>query len=152
MVALTRWSPFDELARWNPFDNGGSLFPREFWTRLRPSELDVEWSPRCDVTELENELVVHAELPGVAEKDLSVTVEGACLSVRGEKRSEKIEKEKGKTYSERFFGSFERRIPIPEGVDQAKIEARLKDGILEIHVPIPAATRPEAKKIEIKVS
>ncbi len=61
------------------------------------------------------------------------------------------EEEKGRAYSERFFGSFERSIAIPEGVDQAKIEANLKDGVLEVRIPMPAkAEAPAKQKIEIK--
>ncbi|MBI2766935.1 MAG: Hsp20/alpha crystallin family protein [Chloroflexi bacterium] len=148
-TTVTRWNPFTEIERIWPRD----LFSGDFFGRLRPGgELAVEWSPRCDVTENDNAIVVHAEIPGVEAKDVTITVEGSELLLRGEKQSEKKEEKEGRTYSERFFGSFERAIAIPEGVDASKIEAKMKDGVLEVRVPRPAASKPGAKKIEIKVN
>jgi HSP20 family protein len=73
------------------------------------------------------------------------------LTLRGEKRSERKEEEKGRTYSERFFGSFERRLAIPESVDVDRIEAKLKDGVLEVTLPKRAPEPKEpGRKIEIK--
>lgn len=139
------------LIRRHPlFDDLTAFWPRELFSRLREGGSMAEWSPRCDVTEGDDAIVVHAELPGVAAEDMEVSVADSRLIVRGEKRQEKKEEEGGRSYSERFFGSFERTIAIPAGVDQSKIEAKLKDGVLEVHVPLPEARKPEAKKIEIK--
>ncbi len=144
MAALTKWNPFEDL--W-------TLSPRELLGRLKPGDgAEFEWSPRCDVTETEDAIVVHAEIPGVEAKDLEVTIQGSSLVVRGEKRVEKSETAKGRSYSERFFGSFERAVPIPEGVDESAIEARLKDGVLEVRVPLPAASKAEPRKIAITVA
>lgn len=143
MADVTRWNPFDELAAWRPRD----LFA---WLRNGEGSMGVEWSPRCDVTESDGTIVVHAELPGVEAKDIDVTVDGRNLVVRGEKCSEMKEDKEGRTYSERFFGSFQRSIALPEGVDTGKIEATTKDGVLEVRVPRPAAAKPEARKIAIK--
>jgi HSP20 family protein len=113
----------------------------------------MEWSPRCDVTESDEALVVHAELPGVEAKDMDVSIHEGVLIVRGEKRSERKEEEEGKSYSERFFGSFERRIALPATVDEDKIDASLKDGVLEVRLPKSApAPPPEARKVEIKTA
>jgi HSP20 family protein len=138
------------LVRWNPFEEFGSLVPREWLARFGfPAE--TAWSPRCDVTERDDAIVVHAELPGVDVKDMEVTVENGVLTLRGEKRSERKEEEKGRTYSERFFGSFERRLAIPESVDVDRIEAKLKDGVLEVTLPKRAPEPKEpGRKIEIK--
>ncbi|MGE0705943.1 MAG: Hsp20/alpha crystallin family protein [Vicinamibacterales bacterium] len=144
---LTRWNPFAELERVWPRD----LFGGDLFGRLRPGgEFAVEWSPRCDVSEEDGAILVHAELPGVEAKDIDVSIEESRLVIRGEKRTEKKSEEKGKTYSERFFGSFERTIALPDGVDAGKIEAKVKDGVLEVRVPKPAVMKPEAKKIEVK--
>lgn len=140
------------VARWNPFEELGSLVPRDWLARFGVTA-ETAWSPRCDVVEREDAIVVHAELPGVEAKDAEVTVEDGVLTVRGEKRSERKEEAKGRTYSERFFGSFERRLTIPENVDADRIEARLKDGVLEVILPKRAPTPKEpGKKIEIKAS
>ena len=148
MANVTRWNPFDEMLSLRPTN----LFNRDFFNWLgNDTSGDVAWSPRCDVTEADGVMVIHAELPGVERKDMEISVEGGMLTVRGEKRTEKKQEEKGRTYSERFFGSFERSIAIPEGVDQAKIEADLKDGVLEVRIPMPAkAEAPAKQKIEIK--
>ena len=135
MTGLARWSPFD-ITRWDPLEELRSLWPRDLFGRLLPEgKLAVEWNPRCDVTESETEIVVHAEIPGVDPKDMEVTVRDGMLHVRGEKREEKKEEAKGRAYSERFFGSFERALAIPATVDESKIEAKLKDGVLEVHLP-----------------
>ena len=142
MAGLTRWSPFDDIA---------ALWPRELFARPWPDGgMKLEWSPRCDVSETETEVLIQAELPGVEQKDMEVSIREGVLYVKGEKRSAKKEDEKGRSYSERFFGSFERALTIPANVDETKIEARLKDGVLEIHLPKTTPTVPAAKKIEIK--
>lgn len=147
MTYLTRWNPIEDMLDAWPT----SLFNRDLFTSRRgDGASDITWSPRCDVTETDGTMVVHAELPGVDQKDVEVTLEGGMLTIRGEKRSEKKEEEKGRTHSERFFGSFARSISVPEGVDQSKIDAKFKDGVLEVRVPLPAAAKSEAKKIAIK--
>lgn len=140
MSNITRWNPFAEIDR---------LLPRDLFARFGETSPET-WQPRCDVTQGDGVLVVHAELPGVEAKDMEVSIQGNRLVIRGEKRSEKKEEKEGRTYSERFFGSFERAIPIPEGVDPSAIEAKLKDGVLEVRVPTPAAAANEPKRIEIK--
>lgn len=141
MTSLMRWRPFDELER---------IWPRDLFSRIAPEGgIAVEWNPRCDVTEKDGEVVVHAELPGVAPEDIEVEVRDSMLHIRGEKKVEKEAKEEGRTYSERFFGSFERSIAIPD-VDTEKVTAETKDGVLEIHLPRKEPVKPAAKKIQIK--
>jgi HSP20 family protein len=132
VTAVTRWNPFEDLASFSPRD----LFGRDFLGWLRPDgEVAFEWRPRADLTESENEIMVHAELPGVDPKDIEVTVEAGMLSIRGEKRGEKKEEQKGRMYNERFFGSFERRLTLPAEIDDSKIEAKVKDGVLRSVCP-----------------
>lgn len=141
------------LVRWNPFEELVNLWPRDFFSRVEPGgSLAVEWNPRCDVSEGEDAIIIHAELPGVVVQDMEVTVLDSTLRIRGEKRGEKKEEEKGRTYSERFFGSFERTIAIPATVDASKIEATLKDGVLEVKLPRTIPVEPAEKKITIRAS
>lgn len=141
------------LVRWNPFEELVNLWPRDLFSRIEPGcSLAVEWNPRCAVTEAEDAIVVHAELPGVAADDMEVTVSGSTLRIRGEKRGEKKEEAKGRSYSERFFGSFERILTIPASVDAAKIEATLKDGVLEVKLPRVTPAEPAEKKIKVQAS
>ena len=139
---VTRWNPFVELER---------MWPRDLFGRLHAGDdLLAEWRPSCDVTEDETTMTVHAELPGISPEDVDISVEDDSLVVRGEKRSEGEREEHGRKYSERFFGSFERVIPLPGQVDVSKVDATLKDGVLEIRIPKPTADKHQSKKIEIK--
>ena len=141
MTSLTRWNPFDEIA---------ALWPRDLFSRIQPGgAVSVAWSPRCDVNETEDEIIVHAELPGVDPKDIDVSVQDSMLVVRGEKHSEKTEEHGGRHYQERFFGSFERSLTIPVEVEQDKIRATMKDGVLEVHLPRAKKVAVEVKKISV---
>ncbi|MEP7216916.1 MAG: Hsp20/alpha crystallin family protein [Anaerolineaceae bacterium] len=147
MANITRWNPIEDMLNAWP----ASFFNRDlFGWRKGDGPAELAWSPHCDVTEADGTLLVQAELPGVDQEDIEVNVEGGMLTISGEKRCETKEEEKGHTYSERFFGSFQRSISIPQGVDQSKIEAKLKHGVLEVRVPLPASAKSEATKVEIK--
>jgi len=101
-----------------------------------PWETGMEtFSPSIDVREDEKEIVVKAELPGVEDKDVEVLLSGNALTLKGEKREEKEEKEKGYYHMERRYGAFSRVIPLPEGVETEKAEASFKHSILTIRVP-----------------
>jgi HSP20 family protein len=106
------------------------------------------WAPRVDIKETENELVVHAEVPGMKKEDFCVNMKEGVLSISGEKRSE--EKTEGDNWHriERVFGRFQRSFYIPTDVDDKKIKAAYKDGILTITLP----KREEAKRKEIPIS
>ena len=139
--SLTRWDPFAELPRLRPRDLGAWLDEQGF--------MKAEWSPRSEITETEAGIVVRAELPGVAEEDMHVEVSDSMLHIRGEKKSETKEEEKGRTRSERFFGSFERSYALPDGAEVDKIEAKLKDGVLQVTVPVAKRAEPPTKRIQV---
>jgi len=144
MADVVRWNPFDELMSW---------WPRDLLARLQPGgSATLQWSPRCDVKEADNEIVVYAELPGVASADMEVTVRDGLLTIRGEKRTEHTEGEGTKTYTERFFGAFERSLTIPGYVEQEAIQANLRDGVLEVRIPKRKPEEPPTRKIEIRTS
>ncbi|MCA9269345.1 MAG: Hsp20/alpha crystallin family protein [Planctomycetales bacterium] len=108
--------------------------------------------PRLNVSETEKAFEIAAEMPGVDPKDFHVQVEGDSLVISGEKREEKEDKkeEKGRVWhtTERRYGSFRRMIPLPVGVDVAKVEAEYKDGVLHVSMPKSAEVKPH--KIEVK--
>ena len=147
-MAIVRWEPFRELSSlrremdrlFDSFVGRGEGGERE----------SVMLAPNVDVIETNEEITVKADLPGIDEKDLSVTLSENNLIVKGEKRSEKEEKDKHFHRLERRNGFFERVIPIPVSVDPAKITADYQNGVMEIHLP----KKPEAKPkvIPIKVS
>jgi HSP20 family protein len=102
--------------------------------------------PSLEVNETDNEVKVIAELPGLQEKDVNVELRDGVLSISGEKRSETEDKER--RLSERYYGHFERSIPIDD-VDQDKVGASFKDGVLTVTLPKSPTAREKAKRIAI---
>ena len=109
-------------------------------------------SPAVDVVEDDGTYKVTAELPGMTEKEIEVVVSGDTLTLKGEKRQEKEQKEKNFYLSERSYGSFQRSFFIPEGVDRDKIAADFSKGVLTITMPKTAKAVAEQKKIEVKAA
>jgi HSP20 family protein len=146
-----RWDPFDFASQMqSEFDRlmGGWL--PSFRGFRRPNEMGGAWAPRTDVYEHDGSIVVKAELPGVDKKDINVAIEDGDLVIQGERRSEETVNEKDFYRMERSYGSFYRRLPLPEGVSSDKIDAKYADGILEVKVPKPAMKETAPTKIEIK--
>jgi HSP20 family protein len=110
----------------------------------------AEFSPRIDISESDNEVKVVAELPGMEEKDISLTLEDNAVVLSGEKKSDL--EEKGKTYHriERSYGSFQRVIPLGVEVDEDKASASFKSGVLTITLPKAPEAVKQTKKIAIK--
>ncbi len=103
--------------------------------------------PDLDVREDANSISIEAELPGVEEKDVSVTLANGVLTIKGEKKQEKEEKSENYHLTERSFGSFQRSLRLPDTVDDAKVEADFDKGVLKV----TAAKRPEAVKAERRI-
>jgi HSP20 family protein len=150
-MAIERWRPRWGITPWRPFRD------LEEWERRfddllgRPlGRWPVEergWMPAVDVFEKQDKFVVKAELPGMKEEDIDVSVIGDTLSIKGEKKTEKEVKEEDYYRSERSYGSFYRSIPLPSNVDADKIEASFEDGVLEVALPKSAKVKP--KKIAV---
>lgn len=107
---------------------------------------------RVDVSETDQEYEVKAELPGVEEKDVDVSLANNVLTIRGEKKSEREEKRKDYYLSERSFGSFRRDIPLGTDVDEDEVEARFDKGVLTIRLPKSPQAQAMARRIEVKGS
>lgn len=103
--------------------------------------------PELDVRENSNSITIEAELPGVDEKDVSITLANGVLTIKGEKKQEKEEKAENYHLTERTFGSFQRSISLPDTVDDTKVEARFDKGLLKV----TAAKKPEAVKAERRI-
>jgi HSP20 family protein len=135
------------------FDRG--LFPSR-WMEMSPfAKLTSEIRglvPAIDVVEGEKAYRVTAELPGLAERDIEVTMDRDLLTIKGEKKEEHEEKEKGYFLSERHFGSIQRSLRLPEGIDDSKIEARFENGVLTVTLPKTAEAVSKPKKIAIKAA
>ncbi|MBI1384316.1 MAG: Hsp20 family protein [Rhizobiales bacterium] len=104
--------------------------------------------PSVDIRDDEKEIVVEAELPGIAEKDIDVTLRDGVLTIRGEKKGVREEKKDDYHLSERSYGSFQRSFRLPDSIDEEKIAAKLESGVLRIALP----KRPEAVKAEKRIS
>jgi len=104
--------------------------------------------PSMDVTETDKEIEITTELPGLEEKDVQINVADNLLTIRGEKKAEKEEKDKNYRLIERSYGSFERTLELPDGVNADAIKASIAKGVLKVTVPKPAPA--QAKKIEVK--
>ena len=107
-------------------------------------------TPKLDMSETENEMIVSLELPGIEEKDVEVKVSRDALVVSGEKRQEKSENEKGWYRMERHYGSFSRTIPLPCEFDAENVNASFKNGVLKVILPKTANQGEVIKKINVK--
>lgn len=108
------------------------------------------FSPKVDVNETDNEIKISAELPGMDEKDIDVSLQSNMLTIKGEKKEEKEDKGKDFYRMERSYGSFSRSIQLPVEVETDKVDAKFKKGVLSITLPKTARAVAETKKIAIK--
>lgn len=137
MSTLVRWEPFRELAQLQ--GEMGRLFNGLL---DGPSRASQGWVPALDVWETENEIVYAFDLPGLSEDTISIEAQDDTLTVSGE-REKTTETEGDRFYRyERRYGSFARAVGLPAGVDDAKITASYKDGVLEVRVPKPEEAKP----------
>ncbi len=108
------------------------------------------FSPRVDVVDMEKEIRISVELPGLDEKDIDVSLTAESVTIRGEKKEEKEEKGRDYYKSERSYGFFSRTIPLPADIDSEKVSASFKKGVLSIKLPKTKRAIEETKKIAIK--
>jgi len=126
---------------------GRSLWQEPSWDFQTTFELAA---PKVDVSEDDKGFKLSAELPGLTEKDIEVSVASGMLTLKGEKQQEKEEKGKQYWLSERSYGSFQRSFALPEGADPDKVEAQFAKGVLTITLPKKPDMVKQAKKIEVK--
>lgn len=108
---------------------------------------ELQWLPPVDVAETKNEIVVNVEIPGMDPKEFDISLSAGTLTIKGEKKQEKAEKEENYHLVEQRYGTFTRSIPLPQAVESEKISAAYRNGILKIILP----KSEEAKKREIKI-
>jgi HSP20 family protein len=111
------------------------VFDRFFEPRWEEFEAIDAWAPKVDFSETKDAFMVKAEIPGVEQKDVSVSLENQMLTIRGEKHKEKEEKDEKYHRVERSWGGFTRTIALPAGLDTEKVDAAFKDGVLTIKLP-----------------
>ncbi len=122
-----------------------------FGTRSRSGALadTLTWTPRIDVTQQNNELVIRADLPGTSKDDVKVDITDDAITIQGERRREHEEERGGVYRSERSYGSFYRTIQLPEGAIADQAKASFKDGVLEIKMPAPPEQVTRGRRLEI---
>jgi HSP20 family protein len=145
------------LPFWRTEDPFRSLFQEvqktfEDFSRRSPFARFGPDIPKIDVAESKDAIDVTAELPGVDEKDVDITLADDVLTIRGEKKSEREEQDKDKNWHvvERSYGSFSRSIPLPFEPDASKVEAKFDKGVLRIRLPKSEEVTKKEQKIEIK--
>ena len=151
MNAITRWDPFKELDELQ--SRLSTMFGRAPVRKDggRDEAMTVaEWAPLVDIVEDEHEYLIKAELPEVTKEDVKVTVQNGVLSLMGDRKFTKEEKDKKYHRVERAYGSFVRSFSLPEDADENKVSADFKDGVLQVHLPKSEKARP--KNIEVKIA
>lgn len=141
--------PFYSLQRemnnlFDSFFRGFDLAPRKFAADFGG------FTPSVDVKENDKEFIIKAELPGVEEKDIEVTVTNDSVMIKGEKKVEKEDKDRNYYYMERSYGSFSRVIPLDAEIEANKAEARFKNGVLDIKIPKSPSAKAKGTKVPIK--
>ena len=146
MTILTRWDPFRELATVQ--DRMNRLFQDSFGPGREEGLTTAAFAPAVDIYEDEHNITLKVEVPGIDEKDIDVRLENSTLTIRGERKFEKEEKEENYRRVERQYGAFSRSFTLPNVVDTENVQANYDKGVLEVRL----AKKAEAKPKQIKVS
>lgn len=150
-VARATDDPINELHRQmnDLFDDFFEGFGATRWPVLDRSSNQYVFAPSVDVSETDDEITVSADLPGMDEKDIQVTLDNDVLTIRGEKKVEHEEKKRNYHMVERSYGEFHRAIPMPQGIDAEKVKAKFAKGVLTVSVAKKPEAQSREKRIEI---
>jgi len=146
-MRLVRWDPYQGLVAMNDRLNRSLNDPS--YTQHAEDAFGA-WAPPVDIFEKQDRLVIRAEIPGVATKDVDVRIENGVLTLRGERKQETEVTEENAHRMERVYGAFTRSFSLPTTVDATKVMATYKDGVLEVTVPKVETAKP--KRIEIEAA
>ncbi len=149
-MALVRWDPFRELEEVSDRLNRMFARPATRATNGKETMIVADWTPSVDISETDGEYQIKAEIPDVKKEDVKVTLEDGVLTIQGERKHEK--EEKGKKYHriERSYGSFVRTFSLPDVIDEDKVKAEFKEGVLNLSLPKSEKAKPKA--IDVKVA
>jgi HSP20 family protein len=148
-MAIVRWRPFRDMVSIQ--DEMNRLFDDFFGRPLVKSEwTDGVWNPTVDVSEDKDSVIIKAEMPGMRKEDVKISVQDNVLTLKGEKKQEKEEKDKNYHRIERNYGSFCRSFQLPTSVKTDKIKANYKDGVLSVTLPKTEEVKPKEIPISIE--
>ena len=149
-MALVRWDPFRELEEVSDRLNRVFARPGARTSNGKETMIVADWTPSVDISETENEYQIKAEIPDVKKEDVKVTLEDGVLTIQGQRKQETEEKGKKFHRIERSYGSFVRTFSLPDVIEEDKVKAEFKDGVLNLHLPKSEKAKPKA--IEVKVA
>ncbi len=150
-MSMVRFDPFRELAQMQ--DRINRIFGDAYTRRFDNDDLTQrgEWLPPVDIYEnAHQEIVLKAELPGIAREDIDLRVENNTLTLRGERKREADVKTEQYHRVERSYGSFSRSFALPTRIDTEKVRAEFKDGVLTIALPVKAEAKPRQIEVAVK--
>lgn len=157
MFAIERRRPFGSVEKWDPFRVSGiqgevnrifdSFFGRP--TAVAMGTGERMWAPVLDMYETKDELLLSFELPGVRENDVTLSITGDLLTVKGKRTFDRDVKDESYHQVERVYGKFERSVQLPMAVQPDKVQATYRDGMLEVKVPKTEEVKPRAIKINV---
>jgi len=146
---LVRWDPFRELEEMSNRLNRIFHRPTLRTGNGKEALTIADWAPSVDISETDSEYLIKAELPEVKKEDVKVTLQDGVLTIQGDRKQEKEEQGKKFHRVERSYGSFVRSFTLPDYVDDAKVKAEFKEGILNLHLPKSEKAKPKA--IDVRV-
>jgi HSP20 family protein len=146
--SVNTWDPFAEMADLRRMTDQvfGEFFGR---TPSRMASAEGLWSPKVDIHETKDAIRLTAELPGVKQEDIHVSIEGDSLTLQGERKNQEEVKEDQYYRIERSYGKFLRSILLPSLVDASQVKATYRDGVVEIQLPKKAEAKPKEIKVEV---
>ena len=147
-MAIVRWKPFRDMVSIQ--DEMNRLFEDFFGqTPTRAGWTNGAWNPSVDVSEDKDSVIIRAEMPGMTKEDVKISIQDNVLTLKGEKKQEKEEKEKNYHRVERSYGSFCRSFQLPTSVKNDKVKASYKDGVLCVTLPKTEEVKPKEIPINI---
>ncbi len=143
------------LVRWDPFAEVDSLFNRVMGRGQRPAlsieddgGVHFEWAPSADISESDAEYLIRAELPGMKKEEVKVTLSDSVLTIEGERKQRKEEKNEKFHRVESYYGSFTRSFSLPSNVKADAVRCESKDGVLTVHIPKAEQKKPKTIAIQ----
>lgn len=142
-MAIVRWEPLRE------FDDFFRRYSPMFGRMAPRGTEETVWAPSANISETDTEYLIKAELPEVGKEDVKVTFHDGVLTIAGEKKQSREQKDEVSLRVESFYGAFSRSFQLPEGIDETGIRAESRDGVLRVHVPKKMLA--QKKQVEVTV-